>query len=100
MITVAVTFLVVEPPAPVQIKVKVVVIVRLVIVWEPEVVLLPDHWLLEGVELAKQEVVLAEDQVKATEPPEETWVGLTERVRVGLGGGATLVQFDILALIV
>jgi len=78
----------------------VVLVVKLVIVWEPEVTLLPDHWALEGEALAEQEVVLVEDQVKVEELPEETWVGLAEKVRVGVGGGVTLAQFDILALIV
>lgn len=72
------------PPEPVQLRVKVELAVKLPVLWEPEVALLPLQ-LPEAV----QEVALAELQVKVEALPEVNEVGLAVMVTVGAGGGGT-----------
>lgn len=69
------------PPAPVQVKVYVVVAAGLT-VCEPEVDLLPDQ-----PPEAIQDAALVEDQVRVTDWSEVTEVGAAVRVRMGVWGG-------------
>ena len=82
-VTVTVTDWLAEPPAPVQVKVYVVVAVRLFRVCVPLVATAP----LQPLD-AVQAVALVEDQASVVEPPEITEVGLAEKETVGTGGGA------------
>jgi hypothetical protein len=74
-----------EPPAPVQVKVYVVVAVRLFMGCVPLVASAP----LQPLD-AVQEVALVEDQASVVEPPEVTDVGSAEIETVGTGGGAVV----------
>ena len=76
------------PPVPVQVRVKVLVAAMELIVWLPEVGLLPDQ-----VPVALQLEALVEDQVSRVEPPDATVFGAALRETVGAGvpeGGALL----------
>ena len=86
-VTVMVTLLLVVPPVPVQERMYVPVVVRLVNVCEPDVALVP-------VQLpdAVQEVTLVELHVRVEELPLVTDVWLAERVRVGAGVGGGVVD--------
>ena len=77
-ITVTIALCVAVPPAPVQARVYVPVVVRLASVCVPDVALVPDHALD-----AVQEVALVLDQVSVDELPLVTDVGDAERVMVG-----------------
>ena len=79
-ITVTIALCVAVPPAPVQARVYVPVVVRLASVCVPDVALVPVH-----PPLAVQEVVLVELHDNVAEPPEVTDVGDAERVMVGVG---------------
>ncbi len=69
------------PPAPVQLSVKVLLVVRAPVdTLLPEVALVPDH-----APLAVQLVALADDHVSALEPPLVTLAGLALIVTVGAG---------------
>ena len=74
-----------DPPAPVQVKVYVVVAVRLFRVCVPLVASAP----LQPLD-AVQAVALVEDQASIVEPPEVTDVGFAEIETVGIGGGAAV----------
>jgi hypothetical protein len=83
--TVTVTDWLAEPPAPVQVKVYVVVAARLFMGCVPLVASAP----LQPLD-AVQEVALVEDQASVVEPPEVTDVGSAEIETVGTGGGAAV----------
>ena len=72
------------PVALVQVRVKVVLALRLVRFWVPEVALLPFQLALVGLDVALQEAALVELQVKVDEPGLVTVVGLMVNVTVGL----------------
>jgi len=82
----AVTFTVTDwlavPPVPMQVSVKVELVVRLPVDWEPEIDLVPDH-----APEAVQEVALVEDQERVEPDPEVTEVGLAVMETVGAGVG-------------
>ncbi len=69
-----------EPPAPVQLSVNVVVVVRAEVVWVPLVGSLP----VQPPE-ALQEVAFVEDQVRVDVAPFATVLGLAEIVTAGAG---------------
>jgi hypothetical protein len=73
----------VVPPAPLQLRTKVVVCVSAALVCEPESDLAPDH-----PPEAVQDVAFAEDQLSSAVPPCATWLGVALRVTVGSGGAA------------
>jgi hypothetical protein len=68
------------PPAPVQVSVNLVFVVRAAVLWEPLVVLLP----VQPPE-AVQDVALFEDQVRVEVAPLATVLGLAVRVTAGAG---------------
>ena len=68
------------PPAPVQVSVNVVLVVRLSVLWEPLVALLP----VQPPE-AVQDVAWVEDQVRVEVAPLATVLGLAVRVTAGAG---------------
>jgi hypothetical protein len=68
------------PPAPVQVSVNLVFVVRAAVLWEPLVVLLP----VQPPE-AVQDVALVEDQVRVEVAPLATVLGLAVRVTAGAG---------------
>lgn len=70
------------PPGPVQVSVKVVVVVREPVVWVPEVAFVPLQPLL-----AVHDVALVEDHVSTAEPPDTTLGKLADSVAVAGGGG-------------
>jgi hypothetical protein len=72
----------VVPPLPVQLSVKLVVLARPLIVWLPEICLVP----LQPPE-AVQVVAFVELQVNIELPPLLTVAGLADRLTVGAGGG-------------
>src|SRR3990167_798987 len=82
-VTGAVTFTITDwlvvPPVPVQESVKVELVVRLPVDWEPEVDLVPDQ-----APDALQAVALDEDHERVEAVPEVTEVGLAERETVGV----------------
>lgn len=84
-LTVILLLWLVLPPVPLQVKVKVVVALRLVKVWLPDVALLPFQEELVGVALleALQEVALVVLQVRVLDPGDVTVAGLTLKLRVG-----------------
>jgi hypothetical protein len=73
---------VIEPPAPTQLRLKVLFATNPVIAWLPEVTLSPDHE-----PLAVQLVAFVDDHVKVLVPPLAMLVGLA--VTVNVGGAAT-----------
>jgi len=70
------------PPAPVQARVNVPVLVRAPLDWLPEVVLVPVH-----APEATQDVASVEDQVRVEDAPLVTDVGLAANDTVGTGAG-------------
>ncbi|HJY76534.1 MAG TPA: hypothetical protein VKE95_07875 [Burkholderiales bacterium] len=72
---------VVVPPVPVQLRSKVLVTEMELIVWLPEVALVPDH-----APVAVHVEALVEDQVSCVVPPAFTAVGAALRETVGAGG--------------
>jgi len=82
------------PPAPLQLSVKVLVMVSGPDVSLPEIALVPDH-----AAEARQEVALVEDQVSVEDPPLVSDVGFAASDTVG-GGGApeTMTVAEPLAL--
>jgi hypothetical protein len=79
------------PPAPVQVRVKLLVAVRAPVDWLPDVALVPDQ-----PPEAVQEVALVEDQVSVEAPPLATDVGFAVSDTVGTPVTVTLA--DTLAL--
>ena len=69
-----------EPPAPVQVMVNILLVVKLDFVSLPERALVP----VQSPE-AVQEVALVEDQDKREEPLKATLVGFAVRITVGAG---------------
>src|SRR3989344_3672888 len=82
------------PPLPVQERVYVPVVVRLVSVCEPLVALVPLQLFTcadpAGRPLAEQDVALVEDHVSVDKLPEVTDVGLAEREMVGVVEGGVV----------
>jgi len=74
------------PPGPLQVSVKLRFAVRALIVWEPDVALLPDQS-PEAVQL----LVLALLQLKVVEPFITTLFGLADRETVGATAAATAI---------
>src|SRR5215475_10004781 len=83
--TVTVVDWVAESPDPVHVKANVVFAVRLPVLWEPEVDLLPDH-----PPEAVHEVAFVEFHVSVAALPEEIEFGLAVMLTVGAAGGGTL----------
>jgi hypothetical protein len=81
------------PPGPLQVSVKVVVVLSAPVLELPLVGSLPDQP-PEAVQL----VAFVEDQLSIADPPLLTVVGLALRVTVGLPGAETLTVTDWLAL--
>jgi hypothetical protein len=79
-VTLTVTDLLTDPPAPVHVSVYVLVEVKLESVCEPAVALLP----LQPPD-AVQDVALLDDHVRTELPPDETDVGEALRLKVGAG---------------
>ncbi len=90
--TVTVTDCCVVPPAPVQLKLNILLAaVSAPLLTVPEVARLPDH-----APLAVQPVAPVEDQVSAELPPLATLVGFAPNVTVGATGAATETVADAL----
>lgn len=83
--TVTVRLLLLLPPGPEQLSVKVLVLLMGPTDWLPDVPLLPDH-ALEALQL----VALVVDQVKVALLPAANVVGLADKVIVGAGGACTV----------
>jgi hypothetical protein len=79
-LTVTVALLTAEPPVPLQVSVKVEVLVMPPVELEPLVALVPDQ-----APEAVQEEALVEDQVSVELPPLATLVGLALSEAVGAG---------------
>jgi hypothetical protein len=96
-VTVTVVDALCVPPAPVQERLKVLLLVSAPVDALPEVALLPDQ-----APDAVQEVALVEDQLRVDDPPLVTDVGFAEIDTVGAGGGGgvfvTLTWAERLAL--
>jgi hypothetical protein len=93
--TMTVTERLLLPPSPLQVNVKVVVLVRPLRVSLPNVVLVPDQ-----PSKASQVVASVDDQLRMVEPPDEIEVGLAVSETVGTGGGggaSTVTTTDWLA---
>jgi hypothetical protein len=73
------------PPAPVQLRLNVLVVVKAPVDWVPETALLPDQ-----APDAVQDVALVEDQVSVEDPPLATEVGFAETDTVGAGVEAVI----------
>ena len=80
-VMVTVTDCALEPPAPVQVSVKVVLVVRAGVVKVPLV-----FWVPLQPPDAVQEVALVLDQMRFTALPELTWVWSALSVTTGAGG--------------
>jgi hypothetical protein len=91
--TATVTGRLVVPPAPVQLKVKVLSWVSGPTLWLPVSALEPDQ-----APEALHEVALLEDHVSIEDPFMATLVGLAVRVTVGSGAGSTVTVTDWPAL--
>jgi hypothetical protein len=81
------------PPAPVQVRVNVLLLVNAPVDSLPEVGLAPDQ-----APEAVQEVASVEDQVSIEDPLYATDVGFAVSDTVGTGGGDTVTAADALAL--
>jgi hypothetical protein len=66
------------PLGPLQLRLKVLLLVKGPVDWLPEVALAPDH-----APEAEQEVTLVEDQVSVEDPPLETFMGAATSDTVG-----------------
>jgi hypothetical protein len=84
--TVIVTDWLPEPPVPVQVSVNVELVIRLLVVCEPEVAFVPDHS-----PEAEHEVALVLLQVSVAELPEVIEFGLADINTVGVVGGGVVV---------
>ena len=80
------------PPAPVQLREKLLSLVRVPLDWLPEVALVPDQS-----PDAAQEVALVEVQVRVEEPPLVTEAGfaLSDTVGAGVTGAAAVVKLQV-----
>ena len=88
--TVTVTDWLALPLAPLQVSVKVLVMVSTPLDWLPETALAPDQ-----PPEAVQEVALVDDQVSVDDPPLAIDVGFAVSATVGTGGGGdTVVKFQ------
>jgi hypothetical protein len=74
------------PPAPVQLRMKVVALVSALVLWLPAVALVP----LQPPD-AVQAVAFVEFHVKVLEPPLATLVGAADKLTVGAGVGVVTV---------
>ena len=91
-VTVTVADALAVPPAPVQARANVLVLVSAPLDWLPEIVLVPDH-----ASEARQEVALVEDQVSVADPPLVTDVGFAASDTVGPRGGGGVPETVIVA---
>jgi hypothetical protein len=87
-VTVTVTSFDVDPPAPLQVSVKVVVCASVEVTCVPDIALVPVH-----PPEAEQLVALLELQVNVDVPPCATWAGFADKVTVGTGGRALTTTF-------
>ncbi len=77
------------PPAPLQVRAKVVLFVKVPVDWLPVVAFAPDQ-----PPDARQDVAFDDDQFSVALPPLATTLGPTLNTTVGVAGAATVTVLD------